>query len=365
MKLFDAGALRPGTTAARSSRFASAADLVNRTLAQHGLGPGVAPGGTGDGGLGLPSSLPRMPAGLAGLQAGLHGRATQHSPLPAGAQFRQEQFDCKAGGRAFRTYVPSTAAEGVTGLVLMLHGCTQTAEDFATGTGMNALAERHGFIAVYPQQARGNNAQSCWNWFSHGDQRRDRGEPAILAGLTARIMAEFDVPVSRVFAAGLSAGAAMAVILGETYPDLFSAIGVHSGIPFAAARDVPSAFAAMAGRKPSTAAPGGPDTALRSIVFHGTTDTTVHPVNGERIADHSVARHRGPMVETVQRGTAGGRSFARKITTMENGIAKLEHWVVDGLGHAWSGGSPAGSYTDPRGPDSSHEMIRFFFDAPD
>tara|TARA_R110002020_G_scaffold442652_2_gene653802 strand:- start:2777 stop:3868 length:1092 start_codon:yes stop_codon:yes gene_type:complete len=361
MKLFDAGALRPGNTPARLSRFASAADLVNRTLAQHGLGPGVAPGSKGEGS-GLPSSLPRMPVGLAGLQAGLH-RATQDGPMPAGAHFRHEQYDCKEGGRAFRTYVPSTAAEGITGIVLMLHGCTQTPEDFATGTGMNALAERHRFVAVYPQQARGNNAQSCWNWFSRGDQRRDRGEPAILAGLTARIMAEFDVTSSHVFAAGLSAGAAMAVILGETYPDIFSAIGVHSGLPFAAARDVPSAFAAMAGRTRAAAAPGGAETALRSIVFHGTTDSTVHPVNGEQIAEHSVARHRGPMVETVKRGTAGGRSFARTITTMENGIAKLEHWVVDGLGHAWSGGSPAGSYTDPRGPDSSREMIRFFYGA--
>ncbi|KGF68212.1 esterase [Hoeflea sp. BAL378] len=361
MKLFDAGALRPGTTPARLSRFASAADLVNRTLARHGLAFEAA----GNEGAELASPLMRTPAGLAGLQAGLQSRARQDAPLPEGAQFRQEQYECAAGSRAFRTYVPSSAARGVTGIVLMLHGCTQTAEDFAAGTGMNALAERHGFVAVYPQQARGNNAQSCWNWFSRGDQRRDRGEPAILAGLTARLMAEFEVPAGRVFAAGLSAGAAMAVILGETYPDVFSAIGVHSGIPFAAAGDVPSAFAAMAGRSRAATAPDSPDTALRSIVFHGTTDTTVHPVNGELIAERSVARHRGPTIETVQRGTAGGRSFARTITTMENGIARLEHWVIDGLGHAWSGGSPAGTYTDPRGPDSSREMIRFFFEAPE
>ena len=365
MKKSDTGALRPVIDNARLSRIAAANNLVRRTLAQHGLTPYTVSGQ----GPSMYAAMPSLSA-LAGLQAGFGGRAKTNGAksggaMPDGGEFRQEQFDCEAGSRSFRTYVPSSAAGDVTGIVLMLHGCTQTAEDFATGTDMNSLAERHGFVVIYPQQSRGSNAQSCWNWFSRGDQRRDQGEPAILAGLTRQTMAEHGVSSNQVFAAGLSAGAAMAVILGETYPDLFSAVGVHSGLPFGAARDMHSAFAAMAGRNRADVAPAGNHSPLRTIVFHGSTDSTVHPANGEQIAQDSVARCAEPTIETAEQGSAGGRSFDRRITTTANGLAKLEHWIVDGLGHAWSGGRPEGTYTDPRGPDASHEMIRFFFDTPE
>ena len=371
MKNIFAGAPYQPGNAASGSRLAAANDLVRRTLAQHGLTSGFDGTQASGSQWAMPTSLnplSRLQAGLGGLAATggtkMCGAATSDT-VPSGAHFRQEQYECAAGNRSYRTYVPASAEKGVTGIVLMLHGCTQTAEDFAAGTDMNTLAEQHGFVVIYAQQSRGSNAQSCWNWFSRGDQRRDRGEPAILAGLTSRVMAEHDVPSDRVFVAGLSAGAAMAVILGETYPDLFSAIGVHSGLPFGSAKDVQSAFAAMGGRNRSDTATSGVPSPLRTIIFHGTTDQTVHPANGEQIAEDSAASCSEPTVEIVEKGSVAGRSFDRRITTTLNGLSKLEHWIVDGLGHAWSGGSPEGSYTDPTGPSASQEMIRFFFDMPE
>ncbi|MEP3437958.1 MAG: PHB depolymerase family esterase [Hoeflea sp.] len=360
MNIFDTGAKHPARADARLARLAAANDLVRRTLARHGLMPeaGTEPRG------GLSPAMSPL-SGLAGLQTVTGGGATPADVVPGGAQFRQGLFECEAGSRPFLTYVPDSATQGVSGIVVMLHGCTQTPEVFATGTGMNALAELHRLVVIYPQQSRGHNAQSCWNWFSRGDQRRDRGEPAILAGLTRQIMAEHEVPGDRTFVAGLSAGAAMAVIMGETYPDIFSAVGAHSGLAFGAANDVPSAFAAMAGRGSAAVRSTGEATNVRTIVFHGSSDSTVHPANGDQIAINSVAHCPEPTIETIQQGYTGGRSFERKITTTADGRVKLEHWIVDGLGHAWSGGQPGGSYTDSRGPDASYEMIRFFLDAAD
>jgi poly(hydroxyalkanoate) depolymerase family esterase len=355
---FKAGAPRPATDGARAARIAVAKDLVQRTLARHGLMPGP------DGGQarGLQQVMPSMENLLGGLKSPFGNPPAQDVPIPDGAEFRHAQFSCAAGSRAYRTYVPSTAGEGVTGIVVMLHGCTQNPEDFAAGTGMNALAEEHRFVVIYPHQSRGDNAQSCWNWFSRGDQRRDRGEPAILAGMAREAMAEHGVSKERTFVAGLSAGAAMAVILGETYPDVFSAVGAHSGLPFGAARDVPSAFAAMAGNaeQPTGAASNTP--AVRTIVFHGTADATVHPSNGERIARDAMDRGARQSVEIEEQGHISGRRFRCKVSAPAGGAAELEHWVVEGLGHAWSGGRPGGSYTDEKGPDASAEMIRFFFE---
>lgn len=358
---FPAGALRPAIHGARLAPISSANELVQRTLARHGLMAGPA----GDQTPGATKGMAAAFDGLAGVQSWAGKPATTDAVVPEGAEFRQDRFSCDTGARAFRAYVPASANRGVTGLVVMLHGCTQTPEDFAAGTGMNALAETHRFVVIYPQQSRGDNAQSCWNWFSRGDQRRDKGEPAILAGLTRRIMAEHGVSKDRTFVAGLSAGAAMAVILGETYPDVFSGVGAHSGLPFGAARDVPSAFAAMAGNGQDGSRPAPSGTAVPTIVFHGSADATVNPVNGDRIAQDVMARGSGVSVETEEQGFASNRSFRRRITATADGVSEFEHWLVDGLGHAWSGGQPQGSYTDPHGPDASAEMIRFFFDLSD
>ena len=252
----------------------AASDLVRRTLSQHGLmaDDGSLPGG---------SHSFAMPD-LGRLGMGSPRADTSIPTVPDGAEYKRRTFTCDAGSRDVVTYVPAAARTHATGLVVMLHGCTQTADDFAAGTGMNALADQHGFVVAYPEQSRGANAQTCWNWFSRGDQRRDRGEPAIIAGIARDLAAEHGVPSDAVFAAGLSAGAAMAVILGETYPDVFSAIGVHSGLPYQSARDVQSAFSAMRG-DPQDGPAGTKRASTRTILFHGSADHTVAPMNGSRI----------------------------------------------------------------------------------
>ena len=352
MKNFTAGALRWANDDARAKGFEGANDLVQRTLAQHGLAPGQKAE--------MGSPLPSMNALMAGLASKKGRLSPQPVVIPEGAEFRQDTHTGKTGSRQYRTYIPASLNDGARGIVVMLHGCTQNAEDFAAGTGMNALAEKHRLIVLYPEQSRGDNAQSCWNWFSAGDQRRDRGEPEILVGMTRKAMAEHGVSPDRTFVAGLSAGAAMAVILGETYPDVFAAVGAHSGLPYGAAKDVPSAFAAMSGTVQDARRSASTATAARTIIFHGTADATVHPSNGERIARDASDRGPRQTIEHEDKGTAGGKSYRRKITSAPDGTDTLEHWVIDGLGHAWSGGQPAGSYTDANGPDASAEMIRFF-----
>ncbi|MGB5863306.1 MAG: PHB depolymerase family esterase [Sulfitobacter sp.] len=357
MKLFNVGAMRPATD---DARFAAASDLVQRTLAQHGLS-----GRGGQNALPHTFNMPSLDGMLAQFSQPADSSGASKVDVPQGAQFHNDTFICDAGTRTFRTYVPASALDGAAGVVMMLHGCTQTPDDFAAGTGMNALAEVHRFIVVYPAQSRGDNAQSCWNWFSRGDQRRGRGEPAILAGITAQVCAEYGVGRDRTFVAGLSAGAAMAAILGETYPDVFAAVGAHSGLAVGSARDVASAFAAMGGNALDGPTPTERGAAVRSIVFHGSADGTVHPSNGDQIVRRALDATARQSVEAVEHGQTGGRDFTRKVSSDAQGDPVVEHWTVKGQGHAWSGGQSAGSYTDTSGPDASAEMIRFFFNTPD
>lgn len=285
-------------------------------------------------------------------------------PLPDGAKFLDERYSCAAGARRYRLYVPSTAKEGLQGLIVMLHGCTQSPEDFAAGTGMNALAEQHRLLVVYPAQTGGDNSMSCWNWFRPGDQKRDAGEPAIIAGLTESLRDQYAIPADRIFVAGLSAGGAMAVIMGETYPELYGAVGVHSGLAYGAANDVMSAFAVMRGQAvigpaPSRKPAGGPEAGPRVIVFHGSADTTVHPSNAERIIAGKGAAAGKP--SRFEPGAATGtRGYTRIVVRREDGTHGIESWTIEGAPHAWSGGHPSGSYTDPHGPDASAAMLRFF-----
>lgn len=279
---------------------------------------------------------------------------------PAGARFVARTHGGPAGSRAFKVYLPAGVARP-RGLVVMLHGCKQNPDDFATGTAMNRIAEAHGLAVAYPHQPKSANAQACWNWFNPGDQRRDAGEPAILAGITRELMAEFELERDRVFVAGLSAGGAMAAVMAEAYPDLFAAVGIHSGLATGSADDVISAFAAMRGEfgraRSGRRSNGG--AVVRTIVFHGTADRTVHPANAERIV--AAARAAGPAGTREERGRApGGRSFTRLAIDAADGGTVLEYWLVEGAGHAWSGGHPSGSHTDPTGPDASGEMVRFF-----
>jgi poly(hydroxyalkanoate) depolymerase family esterase len=304
-----------------------------------------------------------------GLGRGLEGLArpsVNRAPIavPDGARFKQHVFANQAGSRAYKLYVPSGYNEQPLPLVVMLHGCTQSPDDFAAGTRMNDLAEEGTFLVAYPAQAQSANASKCWNWFSSADQQRDQGEPSLLAGITRQVMRDFRVQPERVYIAGLSAGGAAAAIMGATYQDLYAAIGVHSGLACGAASDIPSAFAAMRqGRSDPARAAGRVGPTVPTIVFHGDRDTTVNPANGDQvIAQSKPAAHLGTTVTTGE--ASGGIRYTCTVQTDENGRSVLEQWVLHGAGHAWSGGSTAGSYTEPRGPDASREMMRFFMQCP-
>ncbi len=278
--------------------------------------------------------------------------------------FVEKKFTNEAGTRAYKLFTPSTYHGQALPLVIMLHGCTQSPDDFAIGTRMNALAEEFGFFAAYPGQPTGANISRCWNWFNTQDQQRDSGEPSIIAGITREIMARNAVKPGQVYIAGLSAGGALAAIMGEKYPDLYAAIGVHSGLPCGAANSMASAFGAMQrGGAPlvATAPEGG--VVIPTIVFHGDEDKTVNVVNGDHIiAQVKAAAH---LTATVTEGaSSGGVRYTRTIQSDGNGKPMLEHWVLHEAGHAWSGGSEKGSFTAPEGPDASREMLRFFLEHP-
>jgi poly(hydroxyalkanoate) depolymerase family esterase len=292
------------------------------------------------------------------LMSGVEASAREVSPrIPPGAQYLAGTHRSTAGSRRYKLYVPA-GRKRPSGLILMLHGCGQTPDDFAVGTRMNALAEKHGIAVAYPAQTSGHNAASCWNWFKPGDQGRDAGEPAILASLTRKLMREFGLSRDAVFVAGLSAGGAMAAILADIYPDLFSAAGIHSGLARGAARDVVSAMAAMrrgGGAAPALAAEPDP---VRRIVFHGDSDRTVHPSNAAVIVAAALGGAAQPT--RVTKRSVRGRSYVRSDFAGPEGVQMLELWMLDGAGHAWSGGRTAGSFTDSKGPDASAQMIRFF-----
>jgi poly(hydroxyalkanoate) depolymerase family esterase len=279
---------------------------------------------------------------------------------PEGGRFIASTYGSQAGTRDYKLYVPSGYHGQPVALVVMLHGCTQAPDDFAAGTRMNFAAEEHTCLVVYPAQPSAANAAKCWNWFRPSDQRRGQGEPSLIAGITRQVMRDYAVDPRRVYIAGLSAGAAAAAVMGMTYPDLYAAIGVHSGLACGAAADVPSAFAAMRqGDSPASSTSRDlSGSAVPTIVFHGDRDQIVHPRN----ADHVIAqRGAASLQKNIHRGRIpGGHAYTRTIHSDDSGRAILEHWQIHGAGHAWSGGSAAGSYTDPQGPDAAREMLRFF-----
>ena len=278
------------------------------------------------------------------------------------------------GKRGYKLYIPSGYV-GDTGnigqalpLIVMLHGCTQGPDDFATGTGMNLIAEQQQCIVVYPAQEQGANTSKCWNWFKAMDQKRDQGEPALIAGITREIMASYHIDDSRVFIAGMSAGGAMAAIMADAYPELYAAVGIHSGLPFGAANDLPSALAAMRGASNQINAPATDKAAaIPIIVFHGDQDHTVNSKNGDRIMTRYLKHSQSKPLKAEKENGSGklGRRYTRtrfteNATSHPSQPAHAEQWVIHGAGHAWSGGNSQGSYTDASGPDASREMLRFF-----
>jgi poly(hydroxyalkanoate) depolymerase family esterase len=333
--------MREATRLTGQARFAEA-----RALLQHGLsGGGRLPS--------MQSLLSRLPHGLGHLPAA----ATKPRPGPVlPGRFLAFSYANAAGERTCKLYVPSGHAGGAASLIVMLHGGTQNADDFAAGTRMNELAERHGFLVAYPEQSRQANPKGYWNWFQPKDQRRGSGEPSLIAGLTAQLVDKYAIDPRRVYVAGFSAGGAMAAVMASAYPDLYAAAGVHSGLPAGAAHDIPSAFAAMAKGAPTHGAPPVP-----LIVFHGDGDPTVAHVNADGLVTAVLpdARDRQRPLTTKGR-VPGGHAYTRRIYADRDGTPLVEHWTIHQAGHAWSGGSPHGSYTDPQGPDASTELVHFF-----
>jgi poly(hydroxyalkanoate) depolymerase family esterase len=277
---------------------------------------------------------------------------------PGAGEFLRHSYRGEPGTRNYRLYVPSGYRGEPVPLVVMLHGCKQSPEDFAAGTRMNTHAEELALLVAYPEQSAVANSSRCWNWFQPEDQQRGHGEPALIAGITQRVMNDFAVDPARVYVAGLSAAGAGAAIMGSAYADLYAAVGIHSGLACGAAQDVPSAFAVMRnGGRVRPVAGGVP--LVPTIVFHGDQDGTVNPQNAEMILAQAAA---GIALEKrIERDQVpGGHAYTRTRYIDRSGAVLLESWVVHGEAHAWSGGSRNGSYTDPNGPDATREMLRFF-----
>jgi poly(hydroxyalkanoate) depolymerase family esterase len=375
------------TRLTRQGRLDEATAAIQRALGGT-FAPMKEPGGSGDGPIDVTSRVVRRtrrgptearqttrhrhnattrtvpPAKL--LARGVESPAGRGMPASEKGRFVERSYTNGAGARSYKLFVPRGYVGQAVPLIVMLHGCTQNPDDFAAGTRMNAFAEEHTFLVAYPAQSGNANMQKCWNWFQASDQQRGRGEPSIIAGITRRVIDEYSVAESRVYVAGMSAGGAMAAILGATYPDLYAAVGVHSGLAPGSAHDLSSAFTAMRQGGPVVARPentGQGRKILPTIIFHGDGDTTVHPRNGERLLAHLDAKRRNgssPRVNTRRGGVPGGYEYTTFTYKDAEGRDLVERWSVHGLGHAWSGGSYPGSYTDPKGPDASAEMFRFF-----
>ncbi len=304
------------------------------------------------------------------LREPLHAPASGEVAASYGrAQFLAGSYGNAAGTRPYKIYIPSGYRGKPVPLIVMLHGCSQSPDDFALGTRMNLAAEAETCIVVYPAQTPAANGSRCWNWFAAEHQQRDRGEPASVAGITRSVMSQYAVDPDRVYAAGLSAGGAAAAVLGDAYPDLYAAIGVHSGLACGAAKDIASAFAAMrAGEGRGSDRNSAPSvrakaTTLPVIVFHGDADKTVHPVNGDAVIARAIGA--ASLVKSRHHGSVpGGRTYTRTLYCDASGRTSLEQWSVHGGGHAWAGGDANGSYTDPSGPDATREMVRFFLEHP-
>lgn len=276
--------------------------------------------------------------------------------------------------REYRLYAPAGAGPDAP-LVVMLHGCGQDAEAFRDATGISELADEHGFLVAYPEQDAEANPSRCWNWFEPTHHTRGQGEAAVLAQVVHDVDAAHGIDGDRVYAAGLSAGAAMSAVLGATYPDVFDAVSVHAGLPYKAAEDGASAALAMAlahGPDPSTLGEGafeaGPhEDPTRVMVVHGDADTVVHPDNAARVVGQWARTNTlagAPMDAEPERSftrTPVGE-LASTVDCYEDadGSLLVEQWTVHGMHHAWSGGSAERAHTQPLGPDASAGVWSFF-----
>lgn len=298
-------------------------------------------------------------------------------------KFLAREYASPLGRRRYLLFVPPGHDRGrPTPLVVLLHGCTQEAADFARGTRMNDEATRVGALVLYPEQPAEANEKRCWNWFGPAHQARDAGEPALIAGMTREVAADYGSDPNRTYIGGISAGAAMAVLTALAYPDLYAAVASHSGVGWRVADDLQSGLAAMQGggvdpaaqARSAVRAMGRRARAIPLIALHGTADSVVRPAATRGLVDQFAALHQLVAgagrsgnairrIDTTQAEMGGYPYVVRRLRGAEGSVA-VEEWMIDGLGHAFSGGSPAGSWTDPRGPDAAREMLRFFLDHP-
>jgi poly(hydroxyalkanoate) depolymerase family esterase len=385
------------TQLTRAGRLAEATALIQRSLAGGSTGPAPFKGTSVDSGpasevviegewseviapthseqiersVGPASSVESRPGLKDAIRKWRRGQVDDEPRTPARADTRQPSnwiagiYQNAAGQRAYKLYVPSSYTGQSLPLIVMLHGCNQTPDDFAAGTQMHALGEEQSCFVLYPAQSNTANHSRCWNWFRREDQVRDRGEPSMIAGMTREIVDRYGIDSRKVYVAGLSAGGAMAAVMGVAYPDLYAAVGVHSGLACGSAHDLPSALAAMKGMPVSNGRPSvvaGASPSIPTIVFHGDHDKTVHPRNGAEVISKSAHREgdHGGQVSTERGRAPDGHCYTRTVHRDAAGRVVLEHWLVHGGGHAWFGGSRAGSYSDPRGPNAAAEMLRFF-----
>jgi poly(hydroxyalkanoate) depolymerase family esterase len=321
--------------------------------------------------------------------------AAARATAAEGGHFIASSFrDGPRQGR-YKLFVPPGHTGRLLPLVVMLHGCTQDADDFAAGTAMNEHAREQGFFVLYPEQSRQANPARCWNWFKAAHRHRGSGEPALIAGMTRSVMQGHGIDAQRVFIAGLSAGGAMAGIVAAAYPETFAAAGVHSGLPREGAIGIAEALVPLGRASTATASAFSarraaallpiepvPLRPVPTIVFHGDRDSVVAPANGEGVIAIALGIHAGAGAlapsatrpRRVEQGRVRGRAFTRTLhmarsecrpVSSEHGAeAFAEHWLIHGAGHGWCGGRPEGSYTDAGGPDASREMLRFFAEHP-
>ncbi len=262
---------------------------------------------------------------------------------------------------------------------MLLHGCRQNSTDFAADSGFIALADANGMVIIAPRQEMHHQLQRCWRWYESAHQHRGRGEPAILTDIVAEVAASatgWRVDRRRVYVAGISAGGAMALILATTYPDVFAAAGVHSATAYRSATQGLGALGAMSARGSASRI----DTALDSVdaavgtmapvvVVHGTDDRIVRSPNADRIVVQWLASRgagrAGPgrirPLAVTRSLTVGGRRCVRTRWYTVGGKRVLEYWRVDGLAHAWSGGTGRAQFIDRSGPSAAQLMWEFFY----
>ncbi len=344
----------------RDGKLKEATALIQRTLAAHS-----SPVSTTN-----TANMPAITPSKANQPIEAEFRVLDDSPAPHKSkqgQFIEKSYSNPAGTRPYKLYIPSGYTGQAVPLVVMLHGCSQNATNFSIGTRMNTLAEEATFLVAYPEQGSAANSTKCWNWYQKANQQRDKGEPSLIAGITEQVMRDYQIDTRRIYIAGLSSGGAMAAIMAATYPHLYAAVCVHSGLAYSAAHDLPSAFAAM---NQGASQPAKQLTkAIPLIIFHGDRDTTVAPSNADTLLNQwlqATSRTQGAaLAATVERAHAkNGYAYTRSLYRNRREQVLIEQWLVHQAGHAWFGGNPQGSYTDMRGPDASSEMLRFFNQHP-